>query len=210
MKWYLMFYIFHSQAFKVQNFKKHNGDRDLCRRALHYIRVRSTNALVSHVFLSFLSLEFGKRKKIWILAELKINLCCAVRLSWLCRVILAEELWKDQPSPVHLKWSAANISSYCLFLIFLSPSRLPSCGCCLFLYPQSFVFILTFARFTQPPCQFRLVSYIVYPAGEEELQKGQLPCCSESRSAFFFFRLFWQSTGNHTGMFTVKYANVLI
>lgn len=106
--------------------------------------------------------------------------------SWVCRVILAGDSCRDQPFLDYLHWSAANISSSYLFLIFLS-RVLPCEGVFLTTFScflsTSFVFILTFTRSTQPSCQFTLFSYIVSPTREEGMSKAA------ERAALSVFRI---------------------
>lgn len=133
--------------------------------------------------------------------------------SRLCRVILAGESLRDLPFPDHLQWSAANISSYYLFLIFLSHS-LPRVGVFLttfsFFLSSSFVFILTFKRGTQPSCQFRLVSYIVSPTREGGVSRAaERAAPSVFRIMISFFLSFRQSTRNHKGKFTLRHCECI-
>lgn len=156
--------------------------------ALHQSEV-DKRLLFSSVFLFFLSLDFGKRKKIWIPAELKIDVCAAAvqslpaLQSHPCRGIMKRPTVPSSPEMIRCKYLIL------LSLPYISLSLPPSCGCCLFLYPQSFVFILTFTRFTQPSFQFRLVSYIVYPAGEEGMSgatERAAPSLFRIAISFFF------------------------
>lgn len=150
-------------------------------------------ALVSLVFLFFLSSWL--RKKIlesllsWRWMDVPVLLL--FDFSWLCRVILAGESWRDLPFPDHLQWSAANISSYYLFLIFLSHS-----------FPCVGVFLTTLSFFS-PHLLFSfwpsrgahnlpvssgwfLILFLQQEKeGWAERQKGQLPLYSELWSAFF-------------------------
>lgn len=103
-----------------------------------------------------------------------------------CRGIMKRPAVPSSPAIISCKYLIL------LSLPYISLSLPPSCGCCLFLYPQSFVFILTSTRSTQPSCQFRLVSYIVYPAGEEGMSRAaERAAPSLFRIAISFFSFFF-------------------
>lgn len=170
-------------------------------------------ALVSPVFLFFLSLHFGKQKKIWIPAELKMDVCAAaVRSLTALQSHPCRGTMKDQLSPVHLKLSAANISSYYLFLIFLCPSLMWMLS---FLVSSILCFHFDLHRvhttFLSVQAGFLYCLSSRRGRDEQSCRKGSSLAVRNRNQLiffFFFFPAFWQSTGTHTGMFTFKYVNV--
>lgn len=153
-------------------------------------------ALLSSVFLFSSS---WLREKSRVPAELEMDVPVPLLFDFcrLCRVILAGESWRDQPFPDHLQWLAANISSYLSVSLFLSRSlslvwayswALFSLSLSLFFSSPHLLFSFwpSWGAHNLPLSSGCFLTPLLKreKKGRAERQKGQLPQCSESWSAF--------------------------
>lgn len=146
-------------AYKHEQERKREGDKDAHRHALHCIRAKLTNGSCFSCFSFFQVHDLGRNLGVPAELEMDVPVPLLFDFSRLCRVILAGESWRDRPSQITCNGQLriSHLISLCLYFC-LSLSRAYSLLLCSLFLSPSFVFTLTFMRSTQPSHQFRLLS----------------------------------------------------